>query len=386
MRKRYFSRVDRQVAMLLSTILILSSLSIYFVTTQIYYRSVLKSLTGRVKNIQEYIEHQLTPETFSDINSKEDMNKESYQKLKNQMEEVRDIGDLRYLYTAKKNDAGKLVYVVDGLPETADDFRYPGDLIEVEIQEKLESALKGEMVLPDKIMDTDWGDIFIAYFPLHDEDEKVIGALGIELAADVEAATFQEVSKSVSAVCVTFCGIAIAASILIFRRISNPLYRDMANTDFMTKLKNRNSYETDRENLNARKRMEGMTVVVIDVNNLKLANDCLGHDIGDSCIINAAKILQSVESARITAYRYGGDEFVLLMENQPEPEALLESIKDRFRKYADKLKVPVAIAVGYAQFDPKLDKDIRDTQKRADEQMYQDKMRIKEKEEPMESV
>ena len=56
MRKRYFSRVDRQVAMLLSTILILSSLSIYFVTTQIYYRSVLKSLTGRVKNIQEYIE------------------------------------------------------------------------------------------------------------------------------------------------------------------------------------------------------------------------------------------------------------------------------------------------------------------------------------------
>jgi hypothetical protein len=42
--------------------------------------------------------------------------------------------------------------------------------------------------------------------------------------------------------------------------------------------------------------------------------------------------------------------------------------------------------VGYAQFDPKLDKDIRDTQKRADEQMYQDKMRIKEKEEPMESV
>ena len=76
--------------------------------------------------------------------------------------------------------------------------------------------------------------------------------------------------------------------------------------------------------------MEGMTVVVIDVNNLKLANDCVRDMIlGDSCIINAAKILQSVESARITAYRYGGDEFSLLMENQPEPEALLESIKEK---------------------------------------------------------
>lgn len=39
--------------------------------------------------------------------------------------------------------------------------------------------------------------------------------------------------------------VAFVVSIFIFRRISNPLYRDMANTDFMTKLKNRNSYETD---------------------------------------------------------------------------------------------------------------------------------------------
>ena len=48
------------------------------------------------------------------------------------MEEIRDIGDLRYLYTAKRNDEGTLVYVVGGLPEDADDFRYPGDAIEPE--------------------------------------------------------------------------------------------------------------------------------------------------------------------------------------------------------------------------------------------------------------
>ena len=55
------------------------------------------------------------------------MNKECYQELKERMEEIRDIGDLRYLYTAKRNDEGTLVYVVGGLPEDADDFRYPGD-------------------------------------------------------------------------------------------------------------------------------------------------------------------------------------------------------------------------------------------------------------------
>ena len=56
-----------------------------------------------------------------------------------------------------------------------------------------------------------------------------------------------------------------------------------------------------------------LTVVVIDLNNLKLANDRLGHDIGDACIMNAAKILRNMETSKITAYRYGGDEFVMLM-------------------------------------------------------------------------
>lgn len=103
------------------------------------------------------------------------------------MEEIRDIGDLRYLYTAKRNDEGTLVYVVGGLPEDTDDFRYPGDAIEPEIQSEWERALSGETVLPEKILDTDWGNIFIAYYPLHNESGEVVGALGIEVAADIEA-------------------------------------------------------------------------------------------------------------------------------------------------------------------------------------------------------
>ena len=146
-----------------------------------------KALRVGVDNIQNYIEHQLTPESFLEIDSKEDMNKECYQELKERMEEIRDIGDLRYLYTAKRNDEGTLVYVVGGLPEDADDFRYPGDAIEPEIQSEWERALSGETVLPEKILDTDWGNIFIAYYPLHNESGEVVGALGIEVAADIEA-------------------------------------------------------------------------------------------------------------------------------------------------------------------------------------------------------
>lgn len=151
----------------------------------------------------------------------------------------------------------------------------------------------------------------------------------------------------------------------------------MSNTDFMTNLKNRNAYEVDRDNWTSQKTLSQLTVVVVDLNNLKLANDQLGHDVGDACIIHAAKILHKLENRKTTAYRYGGDEFILLMEDQPDPMPLLLKAKKEFCKYGSELKIPVALAIGVAQFDKSRDHTIADTQKRADEQMYQDKLKIK---------
>ena len=84
-----------------------------------------------------------------------------------------------------------------------------------------------------------------------------------------------------------------------------------------------------------------------------------------------------MENNKITAYRYGGDEFIILMEDQTNPQTLLEKASTEFQKYGSELKVPVALAIGYAQFDRKLDKNLTDTQKRADKKMYQDKIKIK---------
>lgn len=378
MWEKYFSRVDRQVAALIGIILLLLSFSIYYTSIRICYNAILKNIAGRMENIHQYIEHQLEPEDFLEINSKEDMNKPRYQYLKERMKEVREIGDLMYFYTAKKDEKGNLVYVVDGLPLEAYDFRYPGDLIESEIQAELNRALKGEIVLPEEILNTYWGNIFIAYYPLHDESGNVVGALGIEVAANTEVKAFREVSKTVSITCLFFYIIAFSISISIFRRISNPMYKDIANTDFMTKLKNRNSYEIDKNNLKAKKKLNNLVVAVIDVNNLKLVNDKLGHDVGDECIIKAAKILGKLESDKITVYRYGGDEFVMLMEDRANLDIFFRNIQEKFKKYVENLTVPVSLAIGYATFDEIFDKDIADTQKRADKKMYQNKMKIKE--------
>ncbi len=378
MKNKKLTRVDQQVSILFIVILILFSISLYAISTHIYYDSILVSLTQRVGNIHNYVEHALTAETFFEINTNQDMSKESYQSLKTILENTRNVCNLRYLYTAKQNSSGELIYIVDGLSQNANDFRYPGDQIESEIQDELSEALKGKTVLPNKILNTDWGNIFIAYFPLHDDSGNVIGALGLEMAADTEIAAIGKMKQSIFFACLFFCGISITASLKIFRRISNPLYRDMLNTDLMTKLKNRNAYETDCNNLITRNSLENLTVVVIDLNNLKLVNDQLGHDIGDQCLIIAANILGNLENSKTSAYRYGGDEFILLMKDEPNPMPLLLKAKEEFNKHYYNLEIPVALAIGYAKFDKRFDKSIIDTQKRADKMMYHDKTIIKE--------
>lgn len=53
----------------------------------------------------------------------------------------------------------------------------------------MKKAMENQVVLPKDINHTSWGNVFIAYFPMHDEDE-VVGVLGIEFDASSQYRTF----------------------------------------------------------------------------------------------------------------------------------------------------------------------------------------------------
>ena len=118
-------------------------------------------------------------EDFTDINDSSDKETDLYQNLQSHLNEIRNMNSTRYFYTAKRNSDGKLIYLVDGLNQDAEDFRNPGDLIEEEMIPYLERALDGEIVYSQDIVDTTWGHIFTACYPIKVNDE-IIGVLCIE--------------------------------------------------------------------------------------------------------------------------------------------------------------------------------------------------------------
>ncbi|GEM_PF-5647094 len=87
----------------------------------------------------------------------------------------------------------------------------------------------------------------------------------------------------------------------------------LCETDCLTKLKNRTSFErliTERY-----MKLKQVGVIIFDIDGLKQINDSLGHLEGDRLIRKMAESLVAVCDADCEVFRYGGDEFLLVCEN-----------------------------------------------------------------------
>lgn len=306
-------RVDAQVSILMACIVAVSCVSVFLFSYHFTYQDMIYSLKDRVYSIYNFLEDELEPSSFTDINTKADMENPSYQLSKSLFSSIKSATGVQYLYTAKRNAAGELVYVIDGLPDSADDFRYPGDLIEPEIVDELNRALAGEVILPKDILHTSWGDIFITYMPMHDRSGNVMGAIGIEFAAGHQYQTYHMLRIAAPLIILVACALGTLCALLFFRRISNPHFQDVANTDYLTGLKNRNAYELDLKNICARHSMNGIGLLLADLNGLKHINDTFGHTAGDGYIGAFADALRSAVGSGGVLYRIGGDEFLTMV-------------------------------------------------------------------------
>ncbi len=379
-----FSRVDRQASILMAVMLTISIICMGAICTSISLESTLDILQSRIMAIDNIVESRLNLNEYTHIYTRDRMDSDEYKYARAILQEIREMGEIRYLYTAARNPEGELVYMIDGLPlndagepESSEDYRYPGDPIEPEIADSVSRALNGEVILPKGITGTGWGAVYIAYFPIHGSDGTVTAALGLEYSAARELRSFVTMVAIAFALGVLLIIIASLIAVKIFHRISNPLYRDISTLDFLTKLKNRNSFETDFDALQKQKSLEHVAICMIDLNDLKKLNDEYGHEEGDHYLESVGRALRHIESDTVSAYRYGGDEFIIMLQDDSALEASLSRLAEGFAKETKHLPVGVSYALGSAVYDPASDHNLTDTKRRADAAMYVNKRAMK---------
>ncbi len=177
----------------------------------------------------------------------------------------------------------------------------------------------------------------------------------------------------------TWFAISIESHAIMVENRDIQLYKQLAEKDILTGLANRNCYEKTCHTTPA---TGNMCVITLDLNNLKTINDTRGHADGDKIIKAAADFISTVFSKTGLCFRIGGDEFCIITRNSSEETirkqiAHLRTIETQYN-YLYK-ETPLYMAAGYAFYDPSTDKDIEDIRKRADQEMYADKRRSKER-------
>jgi len=144
-------------------------------------------------------------------------------------------------------------------------------------------------------------------------------------------------------------------------------------TDALTGLYNREKYNIDIKRLmqDYREKSKPFSIILFDIDNFKSLNDNLGHDIGDFILQELAKLISQTIRSDDDLYRWGGEEFVLLVQ---KPLVIAVDIAKKLNKTIKNHNfnnINITASFGVAQITEDTDTD--GLFKKADIALYQAK-------------
>ncbi len=115
--------------------------------------------------------------------------------------------------------------------------------------------------------------------------------------------------------------VQVALTDITARKKAEAYLEFLGKHDVLTRLHNRSFY-ADELNRLERKAIAPVTIVIVDLNGLKAANDEMGHVAGDALLRRFGEVLLELVAPPWTACRIGGDEFAVLMPGGDEADGL----------------------------------------------------------------
>ena len=197
--------------------------------------------------------------------------------------------------------------------------------------------------------------------------DRVVGALN--LADKMDGDSFDCEDIALIELFSQLVGSSIG-NIKLFEKIQR-----QATTDGLTGLANHKTfYEILERELWRYRRYGGqISLIMVDVDNLKKINDAYGHRVGDKVIKEISKKIKACIRQIDTAARYGGDEFAVILPNTSLDEAIV--VAERMVDVVSnspiiwkKEQIALSISVGLGQYDSDISPE--DITSRSDEALY----------------
>ncbi|MDR1903098.1 MAG: GGDEF domain-containing protein [Treponema sp.] len=397
MEKRYFLKkikfldhFEFQIIIVIFSTVLVTALSVFFFMSYYSRMNLLTSIQTRVENIFSYTDSLLSRDIFHLTENETDMETSIFIETQYDLYRIRQISDLKSLFTVKK-EGDRYIYVVDGEELNNPEFKPLGKAVEKELLSGIEKAYKGIPVYTELAAQVN--DRYISFWPVTTDynaggkvnPDKIIGLIGLRFNAKplIPINIYTLLSGLFLIIVITLItGVFFS---VIFQGISRPFHQKIAYIDVLTGLNNRTAFELDRKRIEVDlKNNVPISMIMFDLNNLKEVNDTLGHVKGDMYLTKAAQLIHNNFASTGTCYRIGGDEFCVISVGY-DPKKLENILNHSFKKDMEQnrsfIKIDqkeyFAIAAGIAVYDENEHRDLYEVFIQADENMYTKKRQMK---------
>ena len=226
-------------------------------------------------------------------------------------------------------------------------------------------------------------------------DSVIHAALTYYSTEDVKTGFWDLIKDNIVAILLGIIAVVLVIIVLFLRSIraekkaikEEQMIKDLNKqvyVDALTRVRNRGGFDNYMQTLQERidnGEISQIALGMFDCNGLKMINDKYGHDKGNIYLKSSCRLICKVFQ-HSPVFRIGGDEFAAILMGEDylvrdELEKRMYAAEEELKKSASDPWEIVSIASGITVYDASLDKSIRDTLKRADQLMYENKRRIK---------
>lgn len=342
---------------------------------------VLKETNKQAVNVaiavSKFIEHDIDEYeklSFAAKDSPGAYNMDYYKKMSGILREIKVETGAKFIYTEKWISTDKVAYVLDAEDPSSKDyspFGFEESISDLEKTgfEKEDGAVSGTFEYER------WNKLISAFAPIKNrETGKTVGLVGV----DFSPIYVDRVMTRIRFLIIT----GLLGAILLACFVINVLLairNKSVNTDYMTGMYNKRYFDTCIKTAvrEASKSGRPFSLIIIDIDDFKDINDRFGHLTGDEVLKAIAASIKKCTRNDDLCFRYGGDEFVVLLPTTIKKHAGTIGKRIQSRLFSNGLEkeglsdIKISLSIGIAQWEPGM--NAYDLTEWADRAMYTSK-------------
>ena len=283
-----------------------------------------------------------------------------YNKMQTVFKKINDEIGTEFIYTQKKISDSEIAYILDGKDSKSQLFSPLGSrdtMSGAELNVYNSGTATSTTIANDKTP----GNFITGIAPIKDKSGKVIGLACVDFSSEYVQNMLLKIKVFIAVILFVFI-------ILLFVIVNELLrkYNKKLDTDYLTKLFNKRYYDYYLKKLinEVHNTDKIFSLMLLDIDNFKDINDKLGHLTGDKVLKSVADILKSSIRNLDTCFRFGGDEFAVILPETNKKNAAL--IAERIQKkllYIDNLydteqnnmQMNISLSMGIAEWSKTMD-------------------------------